>query len=81
MNRTRDYYRKMRKKWIQKRRKMDEALYNGDGHWYSVNGKYSKGKIHCSCYMCSAKTNVRGWKISDQRKIDRANYDLNKINI
>lgn len=40
-------------------------------------GKLLKGKIHCSCPMCAAKTNankgtyVHGWKPSDRRKLQK----------
>ena len=41
-------------------------------------GKYSKGKIHCSCPMCSAKTNRHdkkyGYKASDRRKLGSLDY-------
>jgi hypothetical protein len=47
------------------------------GKWYRHINQYSKGKIHCSCPLCSPKTNNRGrygsamnYKHSDQQKID-----------
>ena len=57
--------------------------------WYNCDGKYDKGKIHCSCGMCRAKTNNKSWKkrtihanyapnhnwkAADRRKIDRMEY-------
>lgn len=59
MNRTRDYYRKMRAKHI-KRKKRIVSHYATfrvlDGfEYYNHDGKYSKGKIHCSCPMCKEK--------------------------
>ena len=30
------------------------------GEWYNGDGKYDKGKIHCSCGMCMAKTRNKG---------------------
>ena len=55
MNRSRDYYRKMRAKTI-KRKKEIVSHWNGfeDGY-YEHDGMYSKGKIHCSCRMCRSK--------------------------
>ena len=55
MNRTRDYYRKMRAKHI-KRKKNIVLHWNGfEAGYYSDDGKYSKGKIHCSCSLCKSK--------------------------
>ena len=72
MNRDRNYYREMREKHI-KRKKRIAQLYYGWGY-YQVDGKYSKNKIHCSCGLCRAKTNNKGWKAADRRKIDRMEY-------
>jgi hypothetical protein len=30
--------------------------------------KLVKGKVHCSCDVCTPKTKVSGWKHSDKRK-------------
>ena len=57
MNRTRDYYRKMRAKHI-KRKKRITSHYGAfrDGFpYYSHDGKYSKNKVHCSCPLCKEK--------------------------
>ena len=45
------------------------------GDWYNNLHQYSKGKIHCSCELCSAKTRKDGYAISDVRKIQRLEYD------
>ncbi len=69
----------------------DEHLYN-DRYWmlYDNLHQYSKNKIHCSCPMCSAKTNnkhrsgARGWAPSynpsmhDRRTDDHVNALLNE---
>lgn len=45
-------------------------------------GRLTKGKIHCSCPACAAKTNsknpaiTRGWKHSDLQKIQKLSDDL-----
>lgn len=54
--RKRDYTKAVRKRNIAK------AVYpSGDTHPYYDNlHQYSKGKIHCSCSMCSDKTNSKG---------------------
>ena len=49
--------------------------------YYGNLHQYSKNKIHCSCFLCSAKSskyrgrgNSINYKISDQRKFDRLAY-------
>lgn len=63
----RAYTRYMRKTHISKRMQKDLSCHMG--RWYKFNGQYSKGKIHCSCPMCSTKTRKNGYKISDKRKL------------
>lgn len=60
--------------------------------WYSDLHRYDKGKIHCSCPMCSAKTNnknrsgARGWEpsknwsIADQKKLNSMENQLENLN-
>jgi len=49
--------------------------------WYDYLHQYSKGKIHCSCPLCAAKSNPkrkrigRGWHCPDRRRIDEMNYE------
>lgn len=50
--------RKLRYKKIKKKKKIAKEVYGFP--YYHKDGKYSKGKIHCSCPMCSAKTNTTG---------------------
>ena len=50
--------------------------------YYDVPGTYDKGKIHCSCAMCRAKTNKqkarfgltgpgsKHWTTSDMKKVE-----------
>lgn len=61
MSRNKAYTRSMRAKHIKrKKRIICEAhpwlanMNNGNG-WYPFEGQYSKGKIHCSCKLCSIK--------------------------
>lgn len=83
MNRTKQYYRAMREKHICRKKK------NANGWEYKYDGMYSKGKIHCSCSMCSRKTNNKGknrlkhgngnskdWKHSDLQKIQEMNSQI-----
>lgn len=72
-NRSRDYYRKMRKKHIDRKKRIIHML---RGYWYyKYEGELSKEKIHCSCWMCSAKTSVC-YKPSEQRKIESMKEQL-----
>ena len=69
MNRTRDYYRKMRAKHIRRTKIIGLKTY----HWkweYAHDGMYAKGKVHCSCPMCSPKTRNKG-----SRRYKAGNYD------
>lgn len=43
-------------------------------HYKSLN-QLVKGKIHCSCWLCSGKTAIHGYSISDLRKLDKLRYD------
>ena len=58
MHRNRAWRRK--KNYSKARRKKKIANKIHRNNWYKHNGQYIKGKIHCSCLMCSAKTNNRG---------------------
>ena len=62
-----------------RRRRIDRDVHQGygrfrGGDWYDNLHQYSKGKIHCSCELCSAKTRKDGYTISDIRKIQRLEY-------
>lgn len=69
MNRTRDYYRKMRAKYI-KRKKDIVAHWRGweDGY-YEYDGQYSKNKIHCSCPLCSKKARNNGEHVETMQEL------------
>ena len=60
MNRDRAYYRYQREKHIRRKLGILRRL-GGDEYVYAWSrdrpGCLSKGKIHCSCPMCAAKTN------------------------
>ena len=75
-NRDRAYYRKQRAKHIRRKKRICQKEYGWD--YYNHDGCYSKGKIHCSCPMCSIKSKSRksryyakrNWKHSDLLKIN-----------
>lgn len=51
MSRTRAYRRYVRNKHIARKKRIVRQYHSFD--WYSFDGMYSKGKIHCSCAMCA----------------------------
>lgn len=77
------------KKAIRKRR-IDREKDGTNNHkdWYDNLHQYSKNKIHCSCPMCSAKTNnkhrsgARGWEpsenwsLQDTKRIEEMNDQI-----
>lgn len=66
--RTRSERRHKRAAVINRKARIARGLY-GDDIW--VKGKLAKGKIHCSCWMCSSKTNVHGMKHADLKAYGR----------
>ena len=55
MERTRAYRRLQRNRAIARKKGAVKRFTGGTIEWYSIDGKYSKGKIHCSCNMCRGK--------------------------
>lgn len=51
LKRNRAYYRTQRHKAICRKKRICNEI--GDFDWYPFDGQYSKGKIHCSCAMCT----------------------------
>lgn len=75
MIRNKGYYREMRKKHINRKKKIANEI-----HWYyKYDGMFNKGKIHCGCACCRSKVNNKGkhrnyhptknWKHSDMMQI------------
>ena len=59
MNRDRSYYRKQRKRVIHRKEKILLQLGGEKKHFAWTRGavgRLSKGKIHCSCWMCRTKS-------------------------
>lgn len=46
----RAYLRDVRKRKVQRKKRICKAVYGFD--WYQHDGQYSKGKIHCGCGLC-----------------------------
>lgn len=81
-NRYNSYIKALRKQRIAR------DIYFGDVDYYDNLHQYSKNKIHCSCPLCSAKTNNKqligktvNYKISDLRKIDHLNNSQEEFKI
>lgn len=71
MNRSTEFNRFQRYVHIARKKRIIKEQNN---YWYYKHeGELDKGKIHCSCWMCSAKTRVHGPKISEIRKIENMN--------
>ena len=77
--RSRAERRKLRYKKIKRKKKIAKEVYGFP--YYHKDGKYSKGKIHCSCPLCRDKTKNKGkhrspysptvnYKASDRRRVD-----------
>lgn len=79
MARSRQYTRRMRAKHIKRKKSIVKQLYVSP--WYQYDGMYSKGKIHCSCKMCRAKTKFNGWKPRDLRELQRGKRSGGKSRI
>ncbi|MBD8069623.1 hypothetical protein [Bacillus sp. PS06] len=75
-NRSRAYYRHHRKRVIQRKSKIVKQL-----GWQPVlTGYFAKGKIHCSCWMCSQKTNKDGFPHSQNAQLESLNSQLYEYN-
>lgn len=79
------YNRKKSFTKAKRKQKLCQKFY-GFEYYYNLH-EYSKNKIHCSCYLCRAKTgkhqmawsggrmNGKNWKPSDLRKINQMDLD------
>ena len=73
------------------KRKRSIALHVYGFEFYQIPGKYDKGKIHCSCPLCRAKTNKqkarvglggpgsKNWTISDLKKIEEGQSQMKEL--
>ncbi|WP_133579945.1 hypothetical protein [Aureibacillus halotolerans] len=73
-NRTRAYYRHHRQRVIQRKRKIVKKT-----EWHVKDnqfGRLHKGKIHCSCGMCTMKTHNLGFPWSEQKLIEGMKQEI-----
>ncbi|WP_226001842.1 hypothetical protein [Paenibacillus sp. BJ-4] len=64
-NRNQAYLRHHRKRVIQRKKRLSAHR----GWVVKFDGVFSKGKIHCSCWMCSRKTKRLGYPKSELSRI------------
>ena len=65
MNRTRAYRREVRNKAIRRKKRIRHEVYGYS--WYPHDGQYSKGKIHCSCAICTYEKTYDLPRLSDRK--------------
>ena len=77
--------------WTKAIRKMKICRDNYGWQYYDNLHQYSKNKIHCSCPMCSAKTNGnflwgsssrhngKNYSIKDLKRYDEMMYELEEL--
>ncbi|MFJ7935800.1 hypothetical protein [Sporosarcina sp. NPDC096371] len=71
-NRSRSYYRHHRNRVIQRKLKIARRL-----GWHVQDiGRFAKGKVHCSCWMCSQKTKRDGYPHSQVIQLERLRSQL-----
>ncbi|WP_341300455.1 hypothetical protein MHB44_19150 [Lysinibacillus sp. FSL H8-0500] len=64
-NRNRAYYRHHRRRVIQRKLKIAKSY-----DWqFRYAGQLAKGKIHCSCWMCTQKTKRDGFPHGQIKKL------------
>lgn len=72
MSRTKAERIKNDYKHIARKRNILEHVYSDgalDGFTKGQTHRLSKGKVHCSCPMCSAKTKTHGRKHSEELRV------------
>lgn len=78
MKRSRQYRRKQRQRVINRKKNI---IRNQNNYWhYEHEGVLSKGKIHCSCWMCRNKSYDRT-KMQDAKNIIKALDSINECGV
>ncbi|MEK4487222.1 hypothetical protein MHH81_16975 [Psychrobacillus sp. FSL H8-0484] len=73
-NRSRSYYRHHRKRVIQRKVKIANQY-----EWnVRYAGQFAKGKVHCSCSMCSRKTKRDGFTHSQIIQLEGLHNQLSE---
>ena len=91
MQKNNGYYRCQHKKHALRHKNITRFVYKIDNYFSDFN-RYDSFKIHCSCPMCSEKTNnknrsrARGWEpsknwsITDKRKLEDMKSQVEELN-
>lgn len=82
--RNRAYLRNMRRKSIQRKKRISNSVYGFD--WYKHDGQYSKGKIHCGCGLCKfgkkyGLQTIKCMRERSEEKILRRDFENDLCNI
>jgi hypothetical protein len=79
-NRSRAYYQHHCKRAMQRKYKIarQKGMY---GYYYTkrLYGQLNKGKIHCSCGMCTEQSRVWGYPVSQQIRLDSMKEQVNEF--
>lgn len=68
-NRTTEFRRDMRSRKIKHRKRI---CLTRDGYdWYKHDGQYDKGKIHCSCKLCTYSKWYGLPTLTDMKELER----------
>lgn len=59
--RSRAYNRDVSMRKALRKKRISDSWGDSDWHWYEHLHQYDKGKIHCSCGLCMAKTRNKGY--------------------
>lgn len=76
--RTRAYRIHHRNRVINRKRRLISEIYGRKEGYelFPVDGQLAKGKIHCSCSLCSQKVKRNGWKHSDIKQLLRSRDEV-----
>lgn len=76
MRHSKAYLRHKTRVHIRRKRHILKDVYNMSNDeikrniCFNHDGRLAKGKVHCSCSLCRAKTKELGWKHSDMKRIE-----------
>jgi hypothetical protein len=73
-NRDRAYYRHHRKRVIYRKLRIAKQI-----HWHIKNnqwGRLAKGKIHCTCGLCSEKSRLLGYPKAERARVEGTHHQL-----
>lgn len=86
MNRDRAYLRDIRNRKIERKKRICRNIYGAriggkenPGAWYKHDGQYSKGKIHCSCKMCTFSKRFGLSSLRDMREKEVCEFEFKEI--